>query len=177
MNEILEKTKAAVLQKADPRLVPVINKLVAAGQKVMYGEKSRGMMIKELGDGRDPEKIGAGVAKLVAILFNESKKTAPMQALIPAAVLLMCEGLNFLEEAGTVQVTNEFLSECTMAMGSNVAQMFGATPDKLQGFVDQGKSGQGAAPGAAPGAPPPAAVALPTPAPTGILAGAQQGAI
>lgn len=165
MNPLLEKTKAAILQKADPRLVPVINKLVDAGKQVMYGEKSRGLMIKELGDGKDPEQIGAGVAKLVAVLFNESKKTAPMQALIPAAVLLLCEGLSFLEEAGTVQVTNDFLSECTMAMGSNVAQMFGATPDKLQGMID--KSGQGAAP----------AAGVPPAAPGGILAGAQQGAM
>lgn len=166
MNQILEATKAAILKKADPRIVPVINKLVDAGQQVMYSDKTRGMMIEQLGDGKDPEKIGAGVAKLIGIIYGESKKTAPMPALIPAAVLLLCEGLDFIEQAGAVKVDAEFLSQCTMAMGSSLAQLFGASPDKLQGMVD--KSGQGAAPPSAqPTAPPPGAP------PTGILAGAQ----
>lgn len=160
MNPLIEKVRQAVLAKADPRLVPVIEKIEAAGQKVMYAEKTRGQMFKQLGDGSDPEAVGQGVAKLVGILFNESKRTAPMEALIPAAVLLLCEGLDFLEQSGAVKVTNEFISDCTLAMGSSVAQMFGATPDKLQGMVDA--SGK-------PPAPAPAAA----PAPGGILASAQ----
>ena len=135
MNPLLEKTKAAILQKADPRLQPVIQKLVAAGEKIMYSPQTRDMTMKQLGDGKDPEKIGAGVAKLIGMIYSESKKTAPMQALIPAAVLLMCDGLDFIEQAGAAQITPEFLSQCTMAMGSNVAQLFGATPDKLQGMM------------------------------------------
>lgn len=162
MNPLLQQTSDAILKKADPRLVPVIKKLVDAGKQVMYSPKTRGMMMKQLGDGKDPEAIGAGIAKLIGILYSESKKTAPIQALVPAGVLLMCEGLDFLEQAGAVKVTPDFLSQCTMAMGSNVAQLFGATPEKLQGLVDQGKQGGQAAP------------AQPTAAP-GIIAGAQQG--
>ena len=139
MNPLLQQTQAAILKKADPRLVPVINKLVSAGKTVMYSKQTRGMMIKQLGTGDDPELIGSGIAKLIGILYNQSKKTAPLQALIPAAVLLLVEGLDFLEKAGTVQISNDFLAECTMAMGSSVAQMFGATPEQLQGMVNKGK--------------------------------------
>ena len=165
MNPLLQQTHDAILKKADPRLVPVINKLVDAGKQVMYSPKSRDMMMKQLGDGKDPEAIGAGIAKLIGILYSESKKTAPIQALVPAGVLLMCEGLDFLEQAGAVEVTNDFLSQCTMAMGSNVAQLFGATPDKLQGMMDKAKPG---------GQP---AAGQPQAAPPGIIAQAQQGAV
>lgn len=166
MNPILQQTKDAILKKADPRMVPVIKKIEAAGLKVMYSEKTREMMVKQLGDGKDPELIGAGVAKLVGILYGESRKTAPMQALMPAAVLLLCEGLDFLEQAGAVQVDADFLSECTLAMGSSVAQLFGATPDKLQGMLDKAGPGKAA----------PVEQASPTgQAPGGILANVQGG--
>lgn len=147
MNPILQKTQDAVMQKADPRLAPVIKKLVEAGKKIMYSEQTQELTFEALGDGTDPEVIGSAVAKLVGMLYNQSKNTAPMQALIPAAVVLLCEGLDFLEQAGTVEATPDFLAQCTMAMGSSVAQLFGVTPDKLQGLVDKsGKGGQQPAP-------------------------------
>jgi hypothetical protein len=46
----------------------------------------------------------------MGILYHASKKTAPMQALIPAGMLLLFEGLQFLEDAGRVQVTPDFLA-------------------------------------------------------------------
>ncbi len=142
MNPILQKTQDAVMQKADQRLAPVINKLADAGKKVMYSEKTQELTFEALGDGKDPAVIGAAVAKLIGIIYNQSKNTAPMQALIPAAVVLLCEGLDFLEQAGAVEVTPDFLAQCTMEMGSNVAQLFGVTPDRLQGMVN--KSGKAA---------------------------------
>lgn len=166
MNPILTKTKEAVLQKADQRLHPVIMKLVGAGQEVMYSEKTRQMMVQQLGNGQDPEAVGAAVAKLVGILFNQSKSTAPMQALIPAATILLLEGLQFLEDAGTIQVTPQSLAQYMQAMASNVLQIFGVTPEKLQGMIKQ--SGAPAEP-AQPEQPPPAA---------GIVGGAtQEGAL
>jgi hypothetical protein len=149
MNPLLQKTTQAVLQKADPRIRPVIEKLFQAGKKVMYAPQTRQFMVKQLGDGKDPEAVGAGVAKIIAIIFNQSNKTAPMQALIPAAVLLLMEGLQFLEDAGAIKVNPQSLAQYTQAMGSSVLQMFGVTPDKLQGMVNTSKTATTPAPTAA----------------------------
>lgn len=162
MNPLLEESQAAILQQADERLRPVIMKLVAAGQEVMYSEKTRQMMVEQLGDGQDPEAVGAAVAKLTGILFNQSKNTAPMQALIPAANLLMLEGLQFLEDAGTIQVTPQSLAQYTMATNSSLLQMLGVTPEKLQGMIQQSGA--------------PAQPEQPMPA-AGIIGGAPQGAM
>lgn len=157
-NKLLEQTKAAILQKADPRLRPVIDKLVKAGETIMYSDRGRVMMANQIGKGDDPETVGAGIAKLIGIIYNESKKTAPMQAMIPAAVVLLCEGLQLIEDAGGPTVNNDFLSQCTMAMGSSVAQLFGATPDKLQGMLDKSGKTANVSPAQTPPpqAPPPA---------------------
>lgn len=137
MNKILEQARQALLQKAKPELVPVIEKVVGAGRKVMYSDKSRGMAMQELKRATDPEGVGSAAAKLAAVLFNQSKQTIPMPVLFPATMLLMIEALQFLEDAGAVQVTPEFLAECTQATGSAFLQMLGVTPEKLQQMAAQ----------------------------------------
>jgi hypothetical protein len=144
MNPLLEKTRAAILDKSQPQLRKPIEKTVEAGKKVMYDEKTRDMAVQQLSAGSDPESIGSAVAKLAAILFNQAKGAMPMQVLIPASTVLLCEALQFLEDAGSVQVTPDFLAECTMAMTSAVLQAFGATPEQIQGYIDKAKGGQGA---------------------------------
>lgn len=137
MNELLEKTQAAILEKADPRIRPVIDKIVQAGKQVMYSDDTREMAVKEISDGTEPEVIGAAVAKLAGVLYAESKKTIPPQALMPAAALLLCEALQLIDDGGGPEITPEFLSDCALSMGSSLAQLFGVTPEKLQGLVDQ----------------------------------------
>ena len=170
MNPLLEKTKNATLDAINPpQLRPVVDKLVSAGEKIMYAPETRDMMIKQLsGDGEPAENVGGGIAKLIGIIYQQSKHTAPMQALIPAATLLMCEGLQFLEDAGEVPIDLPFFEDCTQAMASNVLQLFGVTPEKLQGII----GGQGAeAPPPEPAGPGP----QPAPAPTGIIGSAMGG--
>ena len=94
MNPLLQKTQDALLAKVDQRLVPVVNKVVNAGRKVMYSDASRGMAIQELKQATDPEGIGSAAAKMAGVLFNQSKQTIPMEVLFPATMLLMLEALD-----------------------------------------------------------------------------------
>ncbi len=153
MNQLLEQAKAAVLKKADPRLVGVIKKVVAAGEKVMTSDQTRSMFVKQMAGGATPEAVGAGAAKLIGILQNQSKGSIPPEVLVKAATILMCEGLQLLEDAGKVKVTPDFLAACTKAMGSAVLQLLGATPEQLtqllqkQGQPSPAQPAQPAAPG------------------------------
>jgi hypothetical protein len=69
-----------------------------------------------------------------------------MQALVPAAMLILVEGLSFLEESGAVEVTPELVADSTMAMTSALLQLLGATPEQIQGYVQQSQGGQPAQP-------------------------------
>jgi len=152
MNQLIEKARQALLQKVDPRLRGVIDKVVASGKQVMYSEQSRQMAVQELKRGTDPESVGAAVAKLAAVLFNQSKQTTPMNVLLPATMLLLFEALEFLEEAGTLQVDAPQLAEYVQATGSAFLQMLGVTPEKLQQMIGQ------AAPAGPTAAPPPGGI-------------------
>lgn len=140
MNETIDKCRQALLEKVDPRLRPVVEKVVAAGQKVMYSEQTREMAVQELKQGTDPETVGAAVAKLAAILFNQSKQTIPMNVLLPATMLLLFEALEFLEEAGSLQLDAAQLGAYVQATASSFLQVLGVTPEKLQEMVGQSLS-------------------------------------
>ena len=143
MNPIIQKAREALLAKVNPKLRPVIEKVAGAGQKVMYSEQTRSMAMEELKRGTDPESVGAAVAKLAAVLFNQSRNTIPPQVLFPATMLLLFEALEFLEEAGSLKVDAPQLAAYAQATGSAFLQMLGVTPEKLQGML-AGKGQQGA---------------------------------
>jgi len=159
-NPVIEKARASILERVDPRLKQVVTKVVEAGKKVMYSQQTRDMAIQQMKQGSDPETVGAAVTKLAAILFNQSKQTIPMNVLLPATMLLLFEALEFLEEAGTLKVDAQQLAGYTQATASGFLQMLGVTPEKLQGMIGQGMP---AGPGAAQPAPQP---------PAGIVGGA-----
>jgi hypothetical protein len=137
MNPILQQTIDAITAKINPpNLTPVVQKVVAAGQKVIYSPETQKLLIAQMtGGGDQAENVGSGIAKLMGILMNQSHNTIPMQAAVPAATILMCDGLDFLEQAGDVQVTPDFLAQCTKDMSSALLQVFGVSPEKIQGYM------------------------------------------
>lgn len=171
MNQLLQQTQAGILAKVDPRLRPVVQKLVNAGHQVMFSKETRHLMTAQLkGKPDDPEVIGAGVAKLLGILYHQSKKTAPVQALIPAGMVLMCDGLQFLEDAGAVKVTPELLAQCTQATGSAILQLLGVKPEQVQQAISQAQATHGQGAGATPAGP--GAMPPPPPPPGGVIGSA-----
>lgn len=164
-NPLLQKTEQQVQAKVDPALQNAFQRIVTAGLKVMYSQKSHDMMVSELKAHGDPAEIaGNGVAKLLGLLMSQSKGTMPMKAGIPAGTVLLCEGLDFMEQAGLVKVDQNVLAKAMQAMSSSFLQLLGVTPDKMGQMIAQARQQQ-----AAPKAAPPKR-------PAGIVAAAQQGA-
>jgi hypothetical protein len=169
MNPLIQKAEAGFMAKVPQQYQQAVQKAVTAGKMVMY-DKQKGlqMFMQQMSSGITPQNIGAGVAKLIGIIFNKSQKTMPMEVAIPTASLLMCEGLQFLEDAGKVKVDANFLAECAKEMGSAVLQVFGVGPQKLQSIIS--KAGQ---PQAQPAQPQQAMPPAPPPQGGGIVTGAQ----
>ncbi len=164
MNPILQQASTAIRQKVDQRLLPAINTLFDAGRALMYSDKTRHMSIMAMKQ-TDPTKVGASFGGMTLVLHSQHPKV-PMQIVIPVATLLLCEGLQFMEDAGTIKVMPDYLATATKAMYSQIMQTINATPDNLQAMMDRKKAaGQLGVPGAQPVAP------------TGIIAQARQAAV
>ena len=135
-NPLLQQTEQAILQKIKPELKLPLERTVAAGLQVMYGKPE--LLIQQLSKSEDfAHNVGEGAAKLVGVLYGQSKKTMPVSIAVPAATIFMCEGLDFLEKAGKVKVTPELLAEATQDMGASVLQLFGITQDKMREALAQ----------------------------------------
>lgn len=144
-NQFLQAVEQAVMEKVPQDKRGAFERIVAAGEKVMYSPQTRQMLDNQLSQQGDPAEIaGEGVAKLFGLLFKESKGTMPMEAGIPAAQVLLCEGLDFLEKAGRIQVTNEVIGHATQAMVAYLLQLFGVSQDKLAQMMQAGAQQQGA---------------------------------
>jgi RNA 3'-terminal phosphate cyclase len=143
-NPTLQAVEQAVMGKVKPEQKKAVERIVTAGIKVMYSEQTRSMLSEQLGQQGDPAEVaGEGIAKLVALLFKESKGTMPMDAGMLAAQILLLEGLDFLEQSGRVQATPEVVASATKSMIAYLLQLFGVSQDKLAEMMAAGGSQQG----------------------------------
>lgn len=161
---------------ADTRVA--VQRVVLAGMKVMFSPETHQLMLKSIQSDTDPaHAVGMGVTQLVTLLFKQSKNTIPLPALIPAAVLLCCEALDFMEKANMVKVTPVIMANASQTVTAYLFQKMGYTPDKIAQIV---KAGNGQQAGGAQPAPPQPAAAPAQPAPqgqpSGGLIGQQMGA-
>jgi hypothetical protein len=147
-NPKLQKVEQAVQQQVPPDQMSAFERIVVAGEKIMYSPQTRHMLQSQLGKNGDPTEIaGEGVAKLMGIMLQKSKGTMPMKAAIPAAQVLLCEGLDFMEQAGLVQVSDEVIAQATKAMMAYLLQIFGFSKDKIDQYMHAGMAAQGNQPG------------------------------
>ena len=157
-NQLLMNVEQAAASKVPPEQKERFEKIVLAGMKIMYSPETSEMMQSQLKKAGNPaENAGEGAAKLFGILMHESKNTMPMPAAIPAMQVLLCEGLDFMEQAGMIEVTNDTIAEATKAMMGYILQMIGIKKEQMDKYMQAGmdasdaKSGaQGAAQPAAP---------------------------
>lgn len=147
MNPLLQKTEAGIEAKIQPENKQAYMRIITAGLKVMFDQKTHQMMLDQLKASDDIVKnVAEGIAGLMAILYKESKEKMPLQAAIPASIVLMTKALDFVERTMGVEITPDLLAQCTQATSEAVLTKFGITPDMVKEAV--AKSQRGELPGA-----------------------------
>jgi hypothetical protein len=140
-NPLLQQTEQAITARVPQNLQNPLQRTLTAGFEIMYGSKA-GVLKSQLMKSNDfAHNAGEGAAKLIGILFIQSKKTMPVKIAVPAATIFMCEALGFLEQAGKIKVTPELLADATKDMAANVLQLFGVSQDKMNSMISQPPKG------------------------------------
>jgi hypothetical protein len=77
--------------------------------KVMFSPQTHQMMLTELdAKGDIVDNLAKGAAKLMAVLFQQSKGTMPQDLLIPAGGVLLAKACEFLNKSGQAVSETQF---------------------------------------------------------------------
>ncbi|MFI4938922.1 MAG: hypothetical protein ACHP7O_01035 [Burkholderiales bacterium] len=140
-NPLLQQTEQAVQAKVSPQMQNTLQRAVVAGLTVMYSPQSHQIMLAQLTKPGDPaQNVAEGVAKLIGVLYRQSRSTMPIPIMIPAAMILMCEGLDFLSKANGTQITPQLVAQCTQDVGQFMLKLLGISQQQMHQVVAHGMS-------------------------------------
>lgn len=115
-----------------PKLQNAYDRVVLAGMKIMFSEKTNQVVMKQMqGPGPVSERLGMGIAGLMATLFKESNKTIPPAVIIPAGVYLLAQAADFLKKSQIENVDDKTIGDAMQIFVETTIKMFGG--DSRQG--------------------------------------------
>lgn len=128
-----------------PELKPAYDKIVAAGMRVMFSDKTNSLMMQQLKATPDIVKnIADGIAGLMGILFKNSNNKMPQQLIIPAALDLMMHAVDYIIKTKMAQLTPQQIGAATEATINAVLAKFNISPQQAQQILAQmGQKAQG----------------------------------
>lgn len=159
-DSLLKQIAAKAESSVPPKYQNGFHRIVAAGKKAMFSEKTFPEMQRYMnaiqGPGQVPQYVAHGVIKLLTLIFNQSKGTMPLEPVGLAATMFMVDALEYLEQVKKMPIDKAVIDQTTMAVKDGVL----AWLKKASGISDQdwakvmaGKGGQ-AAPNQPPAASP-----------------------
>lgn len=134
--------KPDVSQFVPPELADAVDRVVAAGHKIMYSPDMREELRAEVQrDAPTPQKLAEAVVGLLLTLDKQAKGGIPNGALFPAAIKLLGEGADLLSAAGQA-VSQEDFNEAARMSFVLIGTKLGAKPEQImqaaQGSVPRG---------------------------------------
>lgn len=154
-NPLLQQVEEGVKQKVPAQYQNALQRTITAALTVMYSQQMHQVMVQQLTKPGDPvNNVAEGAAKLMAELYKQSKGTLPVQVMIPAAVIMMCEGMDFLAKANpSFHVNQQTVAQCAQdttgymlkVLGINQSQLHSVVAHGLHQATQQGQAAQGQA--------------------------------
>lgn len=112
-------------------------KIVTSGMKVALQSGGHGLM-SQLHDSQDPiGDVVKGAIGIVGILRRQSQGTMPVEAMIPATMTLILQGLNYVEKSGIQQITADDVDKATHMFVEDIMPRLGVTHQKVEQMLSQ----------------------------------------
>ena len=114
-----------------PEMRDAVDRIVAAGQKIMYSPDMREELMNEVNrDVSMPQKLAEGVVGLVLTLDKQAKGGLPVAAIFPAELELLVEAAGVAKAAGQ-NVSQQDFNDAAMMMAVLTAQKMGAKDEDI----------------------------------------------
>lgn len=131
-NKLLKATEEKIESNLLPENRANYQKLVVAGLKVALANGQQSYMA-QLKDSKDPlQDAAVGAVNLVFMLNKQARGTAPIQAMVPAAMTLLLHALDFIDRTGMMTIGQQELGNATKKFADIVFRNMGITPQMLK---------------------------------------------
>ena len=107
-------------------------RIVVAGMKVALAKGPGGILASLIGSKNPIGDCANGAVNLALLLRHQSRGTMPLQALVPAAMTLMLQALDFADKSGIAKIGNAELVQATHIFTNAIFHAFGITAPMLQ---------------------------------------------
>lgn len=135
-NKLLQQAAGNIQGKAkDPAM---LKRLVDAGLKIIYDKNVFQKLTQELRASKDPAgDVGRGMLVVLKLMATKARGTIPPAALLQAGMVLVLDALDFLEQAGMLQVDAAALDHATQEYVEATLPALGVQPDRMQQVLGQ----------------------------------------
>lgn len=130
-NSIVKQVETKIESQLPDGVRANVQKIVVAGLKYAMKDGADGLL-GHLKGSQDPVgDIVKGVIAIIGLLRKAARGAMPQNAMIPAAFILVLQGLDFAERAGILKVTNEEVNTATKLFANTLLPHLGVTPEKM----------------------------------------------
>lgn len=136
-NTLVKQVEVQIEQRLKAGVRESYMKIVIAGMKYILDKGDKGILA-QLGNSQNVvEDTVKGAIGLVGILRRAAKGAMPADAMIPAAMTLMLEALDYAERVGLVTIDNSVIDKATQLFIETMLPTLGITPQKLGQLTSQ----------------------------------------
>lgn len=136
-NTLIKQVEQQIEQRLKAGVRESYMKIVIAGMKYALNKGDQSLFA-QLHDSKDPvNDCVKGAIGLVGILRRAAKGAMPADAMIPAAMTLMLEALDYAERAGLLKVDAAVVDQATQLLLNTLLPLLGITPQKLGQLTGQ----------------------------------------
>jgi len=149
---LLEKTKQKIEESVPEKAKKMFTTIVANGMKLMWSKETHQTMreyIRESVQSPEtiPDAVAAGIRGIIRMLLQASKtKPDPNEifygASYPAALVLMCDALEFVEVSKKIPITNDIIAETTKAVVAQLNALYGIKKETLDAAMQHAQKTQ-----------------------------------
>lgn len=138
-NKLLQATEAQIEANLTAQTRTDYLKVVVAGQRYVLHNGKDGLLASLKGRPDPVRDCARGAVNIVSHLKLLSRGTMPVQAMVPAAMTLMLQGLDFVDKSKILPIGKEELVRATRLFIDDICQALGVTPQVLQRLASQTK--------------------------------------
>lgn len=136
-NKLLEAAEQKIESSLTPENRADYMKIVVAGLKTGLANGPRGILAS-LKQSKNPINDSAiGAINLVLLMRKHSMGTMPLKAMIPAAMTLMLQALDFADKAGIVKIGTDELVQATHIFANALFPRLGIKPQMLHAAIQR----------------------------------------